>query len=173
MANYLTNDQINDLIDAIMNAGMTGTDARDELLAGINIGFVAWLPRRGADLSQIQSDLMELNKVPYLMGGEVPLRTWLENGVHRLRRGSRPEQTLFQDMLNRVASDSQDRLAAASGTFTAKGGEALEQIIHQDDMLKYGWLQGALAVGNSVARLVVPPGKRSAEVSPRRQTCGI
>lgn len=101
-------------------------------------------------LDQIKSDVNELNGVPYLVGGEVPLKIWLENGVHRLRRSFRPEQALFQELLDDVAAKSQQ---TAGGDAEPAGG--LERIIHEDDLLAYPWLSGAVKVGAAVARLIV------------------
>ncbi len=151
MSYYLDARQVNELADAILSGRLSTPDARDDLLSNIHHGYVATLPIRRSILDQIKSDLNELNQVPYLEGGEVPLRIWLENAVHRLRRSSRPEQAIFQRMLDAVAAKSQ---AAAPGAPQPVG--QLERIIHQDDLLAFGWLNGAVAVGTAVARLVVP-----------------
>ena len=152
MASYLANETIRRLIDSVLSGGLSSPDARDELLSGINLGFVASLPMRGNTLDQIRSDLVELNRVPYLVGGEVPLQVWLENAVHRLRRTFRPEQQIFQEALNEVASQKAAAEPAADGGL--RGGT--ERIVHRDDLLPYGWLRGALAVGTAVARMKVP-----------------
>jgi endonuclease G len=153
---YLTNQQINDLTDALLSGGLNTPDARDDLLSGISLGYVATLPMRRTLMDQLRSDINQLNGVPYLVGGEVPLKIWLENAVHRLRRSFRPEQTIFQGALNEVAARSQLILqdVGEGAPLFDRPGE-LEQIIHQDDLLAYRWLQDALDVGNSVARLTI------------------
>ncbi len=153
---YLDVEQIQKLTDAILSSGLNNTAGREELLIGINPGFVAQLPLRSTTLYQIQSDVAFMNGVSYLKGDEVPLKIWLGNAVHSLRRSFRPEQDLFQEMLNRVAAESDVRILQAKGQ-TSVPDEAghLEQIIHQDDLLPIGWLMGALAVSKAVARLVV------------------
>jgi V8-like Glu-specific endopeptidase len=157
MSNYLSVDRIHRLEDAILSGGLNTDDARSALLANINPGYVAMLPRRSTTLDQIASDLNAMNGVPYLMGYEVPLKIWLENAVHRLRRSLRPEQTLFQETLNEVEVKSEAVIQETSGTMPPPPPPAgLEEIIHQDDLLAYGWLQGAVSIGSSVARLVVP-----------------
>jgi V8-like Glu-specific endopeptidase len=157
MSNYLPVEQIHKLTDAILSGGLSTPDARDDLLAGINRGYVVALPVRHSILDQIRSDLNEMNGVPYLLGNEVPLKIWLANAVHRLRASVRPEQALFQQALNDVAAKSEAIIAEAEGIAPVLAGAGqLEQIIHEDDLLAYRWLKGALAVGASVARLVVP-----------------
>src|SRR5215204_5409432 len=150
MNGYLTVTQVNRIADAAVAAGLATADARDDLLSNINRGFVASLPVRGSVLDQLKSDVNELNGVPVLVGGEVPLVTWLENGVHRLRRAARPEQQLFRALLDEVAAKS--RSAASDGGDPDPG---LERVIHQDDLLEFSWLAGAAAVGAAVARIVV------------------
>jgi endonuclease G len=157
MSAYLSITRVHQLTDAILSGGLSNADARDELLTGIHPGYVATLPLRSTTLGQIRSDLDAMNGVEYLMGYEVPLKIWLENAVHSLRRSFRPEQALFQETLNEVAAKSQAVIEQATGAAPAPGEAIqLEEIIHQDDLLAYGWLRGALAVGASVARLVVP-----------------
>ena len=161
MAFYLSNEQVNQLTKVAVDAGLHNPGMRDLLLNGIKVGFSANLPVFPSPQLQIQSDIIQMNKVDFLKGGEVPLRTWLENGLAQLRLTEQAEQSeaVFQEMLGIVAAESQRRIAAAGQTPPGRGEErpgGLEQIIHQDDLLSFGWLQGALAVGNSVARVVVP-----------------
>src|SRR4051812_181065 len=118
MDGYLAATQISQLADAILSGGLATEDARDDLLSNINRGFVASLPLRSSVLDQLKSDVNELNGVPYLVGGEVPLKIWLENGVHRLRRSFRPEQAVFQTLLDEVAEKSQSGVPDTQGAAT-------------------------------------------------------
>lgn len=157
MPDYLSRTTINDLTTALLTSGLAVPGMRDELLTGIHLGYAAALPLRTNALDQLRSDMVAMNSVPYLMGYEVPLTIWLENVVARLRRTSRLEQVQFQAALNEVALKSQTVIAQAQGIAPAAGSTGqLEQIVHQDDMLPYGWLSGALTVGRAVARLSVP-----------------
>ncbi len=156
MANYLSIDQIHGLVQAALNGGLAAPGVREDLLMGINSGYAMSLPQRAAPMDQIRSDLSQLNGVPFLLGDEVPLKIWLQNAVYTLRATGRPEQALFQDRLNEVATKSAAALAASHGAPPVAEEGKLERIIHQDDLLSYGWLKGALAVGASVARLLVP-----------------
>jgi endonuclease G len=149
MSLYLNQEEIYQLVDAITSGGLNNRDARDALLMNINRGLVSNLPERRSISDQVLSDLDELNNIERLAGGEVPLKIWLENAYHRLRRASRAEQEIFEKMLERVAEKADEDTAPAPA-----GG--LERIIHKDDLLEYSWLRGALEVGASVARLTVP-----------------
>jgi hypothetical protein len=154
---YLSNATVHELTNALLSSGLAVPDTRDELLTGINRGYAASLPLRATILDQLRSDMVEMNGVPYLMGNEVPLKTWLENAVARLRRTYRPEQAKFQAALDEVALKSQQEVQQAQGIAPAAGvAGGVENIVHQDDMLPFGWLLGALAVSRSVARLTVP-----------------
>lgn len=156
MPNYLSHTTIITLTDTLLSAGLALPDVREELLTGINLGYTASLPLRANPLDQLRSDMVAMNSVPYLTGNEVPLKIWLENVVARLRRTSRPEQAQFQAALDEVALKSQTGIAQAQGIAPAGSTGQTEKIVHQDDMLPYGWLQGALMVGRAVARLSVP-----------------
>lgn len=157
MSNYLTNDQIHDLVKALSQAGFCTLETRDDLLIGIHRGFALNLEERRTVWAQITKDLDTLSSTPYLLGDEVPLKTWLENGLYLLRSSARPEQALFQETLNQVAASSEAILAQVHGTsIQAPAGTELEQIIHRDDLLAYTWLTGAFEAGKAVARLTVP-----------------
>ena len=107
MPNYISVQQVHKLMDTILSGGLATPETREVLLTGINPGYVALLPLRRSPLNQLQSDLVAMNSVPHLTGYEVPLRIWLENAVHQLRRSGRVrEQTLFQEVLNKVATKS-------------------------------------------------------------------
>ena len=153
---YLPNETIYLLTDAALSAGLTTPDARDDLLMGISAGYAASLPSRNNPLDQIRSDLVEMNRVPYLIGNEVPLQLWLENAVQRLRRTRRPEQSVFQTALERVAAQALEVMAQARNLPPRAVTGGVERIVHEDDLLPYGWLRGAVAVGTAVARVTVP-----------------
>lgn len=156
MTDYLPIQKVRELTDAILSGGLNTPTDRDALLAGINRGYVAALPMRRNTLDQIESDLVAMNGVPYLTGYEVPLKTWLENVVHKLRARGRSEQALFQEALNDVAAKSEDIIREAQGIVPIPSEtKELERIIHQDDLLAYGWLKRAMTVSASVARLIV------------------
>ena len=121
MPNYLSNNTVYELTDAMVSSALAVPDARDDLLTGINRGYVASLPLRANTLEQLRSDMVEMNGVPYLMGYEVPLKTWLENAVARLRRASKPEQARFQAALDEVALKSQAVVQQAQGIAPAAG----------------------------------------------------
>jgi len=83
---------------------------------------------------------------------------WLENAVHRLRRQRLPQRRLFEETLEQVTTKSDGIIQKAKGEEKPSivTNEILEEIIHKDDLLEYEWLQGALSVGKSIARLIVP-----------------
>lgn len=104
---YLSRSTCDALIAAAQGAGMLTFDVRDYLLSGIAAGFAASLPRKNNILLQFLSDLNELNTVRALEDGEVPLRIWLENGLHWLEQTGRTEQEQFRQALQELAKGAQ------------------------------------------------------------------
>ncbi len=161
MANYLSHPEILELNQAILDAGMNTPTIRDYLLQNIHRGFVAGLIERDNAYFQIQSDLSELNGVEFLIGDEpgsyeVPLQIWLLNGVTHLRIENKPQRRIFQKRLEKVTAKSEEIILADKGEAPRLVPEVPELIIHEDNLLAYGWLRGAIMVGDSVARLTVP-----------------
>ncbi|MEM7127947.1 MAG: trypsin-like peptidase domain-containing protein [Chloroflexota bacterium] len=155
---YIDLQTINRLVSGIQNSALVSEleDVRSELLVGIDPGFVANLSSSGPPQIRIKLDLDRMNTVSHLLGDEVPLQYWLINAEERMRTNRQPDTPFFQQVLKDVTAQSQQIIAEAAGQ--AGDPNALsqeERIVHQDDMLSFEWLTGALTVGRSVARLTV------------------
>jgi hypothetical protein len=99
---YLSTDTIKGLVETITQMSMANWDTREDLLSGVDPGYASTLPRRDSPQEQIWSDLQRMNGVASLAGGEVPLLIWLKNAVFRMQLGRRPEQAVFQSVLEEV-----------------------------------------------------------------------
>lgn len=153
---YLDLNTIHTLMNGIVQSQMNTDVVRSELLTNIHPGFVAQLPAQGNPTEKIRGDLTSMNIVPYLEDFEVPLRLWLQNAIYRLRSGFRPERVYFEQILEGVTTQSQALIQEARGQLgNASALANLERIVHKDDMLAFSWLERALTVGKSVARLTV------------------
>lgn len=160
MPYYLPHDNILELNQAILDADMNTPSIRDYLLQNIRRGYVAGLPSRDSDYLQIVSDLSKLNGLPFLLDDEsntyeVPLRIWLLNAISYLRAEFKPEKRVFQKAFEKVAAKSEEFITADQGIAPAPVPDAVEKIVHEDDLLTYGWLRRAISVGDSIARLTV------------------
>ena len=96
---YLTNQQIDELTKAALQSGLLAVP-RQTLLAGIPPGFAAALPVASSPLDQFVLDLVQVNRVQRMVGGEVPLLTLLENAAARLQLLDRAEARVFDRILS-------------------------------------------------------------------------
>ena len=99
---YLSDEDINSVLEAVESAGMATEEARTDLLATVDIGYAASLPRRDSPLDQIASDLRQMNRVESLDKGQVPLREWLKQAIAQTHRESRVEEEAFQAVLEKL-----------------------------------------------------------------------
>lgn len=90
----LSEDRLRELHDTVLQIGLD----RDALLAQLDRRLVAGFPKASTPRDQIWKDLCELNRIPALKDGSVPLRTWLAAALHLAE--PRPEADIFQEALN-------------------------------------------------------------------------
>jgi hypothetical protein len=83
-------------------------ESRFALLAGIDAGFVAGLPREANASDQILRDLDALNAVEALADGSVPLAVWLANAA--TRTSALKESAVFNVALERAAGPTRPQL---------------------------------------------------------------
>jgi V8-like Glu-specific endopeptidase len=152
-AGYLRTPEVNDLTAAALTGGLVGVP-RATLLAGMPPGFVAAMPVTGNPLDQFTLDLLQVNGVERMAGGEVPLLTFLENAVARLKLLGRTEERVFGQVLSRVGN-------AAGGVPSLPDPRSLpeivkqEQIIGLDDTLDLDFFGRGLEVARAVAQIAV------------------
>lgn len=73
---------------------------RDALLMGIDGHIVASFHRASNVTARFLVDLGELNRVEHRVGGDLPLRTWLQNAIAML--GPRHETSTVVDVLDQL-----------------------------------------------------------------------
>ena len=150
---YLTQSEITEVYEAALSTGLMAPGTRNVLLAAIDPAVAMALPVLPAPQVQLLSDLGALNGIPYLADGSVPLQTWLDQAI-TLSAG-RVEADTFRQLRDRVGTEASGQGPTPE---PAQLSEVVnnEVIVHQDDMLTFGFLaQGALA-GRSVAKVLVP-----------------
>lgn len=151
---YLTSQEISELTAAALHGGLLDAP-RQVLLAGVPPAFAAAMQHADNSLDQFQLDLLNVNKVERMAGGEVPLLTVLRNAADRLRLLDRDEARVFERALNRAGN-------AAAGVPALPEPAQLpevtsnEQIIGTDDTVDIGFLAGGVEVGRAVALILVP-----------------
>jgi Effector-associated domain 5 len=118
---YLTNQEIGELTQAALSGGLLDVP-RAVLLVGIPSAYAAAMARTDNPLNQFRLDLVNLNKVERMAGGEVPAVILLQNAAEQLRQVGRTEAVVFERVLGRigkVAGPSQVR-----DTEPVRGGPA-------------------------------------------------
>jgi len=151
---YLSPAEIAQLVAKAIDADLI-TLGRPMLLQGIIRTFALGLRRIDNELDQFQLDLIKLNETERLADGQIPLVQFLRNAATQLRLRGRGEAEEFER-------------AALSVSNRARGVPKLpdprqlpevqkqEAIVDVDDMVDYPFLAAGVAVGRSVARIVVP-----------------
>jgi V8-like Glu-specific endopeptidase len=91
-----------------------------------------------------------LNALERLADGSVPLAIWLANAA-ALASGT-DAAAVYQKALDDVTR----RVSGAPRIDSAALPELAEAIVHQDDMVSYGFISAALAGARAVAKLTVP-----------------
>jgi endonuclease G, mitochondrial len=127
---------------------------RPVLLAGIPPAFAAALPRVDSPLDQFNLDLVRVNGVERMAGGEVPVLILLQNAAARLRLLDQPEARIFDQCLNQAGN-----MAAGVPLMPdpAQLPEVVnrERIIGTDDTVGIGFLASGLGVARAVALIRV------------------
>lgn len=153
---FFTNDKILEIADMAMDHRLT--EKRDALMTGLHPAFLASLPSAGAPQSQLLVDLNEMNRIPSIEGGVIPLEHWLRTAAFLVP--ARPQaQKFFRDLADTVVRQSQmssEERAHQAGVPDTILGTIEERIVHINDMLPIGFLAAAARVGHSVARMIVP-----------------
>lgn len=139
------------LIAAAEQAGLVDPDARTSLFARIT-GVKNRLDVIRQPRLQLVNDLTALNDYVPPPGQVPPLITWLENALV-VAAGSEQEE-FFQNLLDRYSPG--EPVSPGAPERDQELPEFKEAIIFQDDMVPFGYLQGGIAAGKSVARLLVP-----------------
>lgn len=151
---YLTHQEITDLTQAALNSGLINVP-RPVLLAGLPAAFAAALPRVDNPLDQFNLDLVRVNGVERMAGGEVPVLIFLQNAAARLRLLDQPEARIFDRCLNRAGNTASGVPAMPE---PAQLSEVVnhERIIGTDDTVGIGFLAEGLRVALAVALIRVP-----------------
>ncbi|MEU9119820.1 trypsin-like peptidase domain-containing protein [Streptomyces sp. NPDC048506] len=160
MTNYLAPEEIRRVVDAAVETGLADPAVRPLLLDGIMPRYRSTLPLNPAPGRQVHSDLNEMNRVERLVDGSVPLEIWLRNAVAETTEAD--PLTVFQRALDDVARQAGGEPDVPAGM----AAEIKEEIVHRDDTVPIGFLQGGALAGAAVARIKVPPYQGGAPLQP-------
>ena len=170
---YLNGPEQDEIVNAAMSAGLGSSAARTALKSALNQDFVggAFIDNGGPARLQLYADLAVMNPIDQLADGSVPMRDWLRRAGELARGTQLLEADVFTKYEARVA-------AQASGQKTIPNPTQLrevvnnEDIVHQDDMVDFSFLEAGAFAGKSVCKVFVPRYMNGAAVSqngkPRR-----
>lgn len=153
-AGYLTQPELQELITAAVSGDAVSVD-RAIRLAAVNRPFYLGMQLVNNPLDQFIMDLVALNGVERLEGGQVPLEVLLEAIAFRLKLRTTPEAEVFARYANIVHNRASGvaRLPAAAQVPEVKRKEA---IVGVNDMVAFEFLAAGAEAGKSVALLLVP-----------------
>lgn len=164
---YLTNQEIGELTQAALSGGLLDLP-RPVLLAGIPAAYSAAMARTDNPLSQFKLDLVNLNQVERMAGGEVPMLTLLQNATEQLRQLSRTEAGVFERVLSRVGNIAVGIPPLADSTRLSKAPRD-EPISGTDDTVGIGFPADS-TVSQKDGSSVPPTGQRLEETRRYQET---
>ena len=151
---HLTQAEVDALTAAAVSGDIFQFD-RQLWLEHIPSGFRNILQDSPVPLMKFRLPLAKMNTVERLADGSVPLVQFLQNIASLLRIAGQPEAAVFEQ----IASQVGNRTQGVKLPMTAQQVPEIirkEAIVHQDDTLSISFLDDALRVSQSVARIVVP-----------------
>jgi endonuclease G, mitochondrial len=168
----LPTEQLHAIHGKAIESGFGGR--REFLFIGVSRKFVASLTQsRLSEADQLLHDLNEMNVLNgTLAGGVIPFERWLLNAA--ALTSEQPElQRWYQDLAEQIAANfalagpaaAARPVSGALRTFATDADDTVqERVIFRNDLLEIAFLNGAMRVEKSVARLLVPRFENGARV---------
>jgi len=151
MFQHISQDRLLELSDEITQLPVAyDATTRSLFFGGVDPRYVGLLPVGLAPAVQLGSDLNHLNRLERLADGSVPFLTWLRNlaAVTSAMAATEKVQSALDDIARNTSGAPRFKVADLP--------ERKEKIVHQNDLLPHGYIQGALTASRSVAKLQVP-----------------
>ena len=160
----LTQQEVLDLIDALIASGIDTSANRGALFQFITPQFWAGIPGGGVPAAQLLNDIGRMNAVERFANGDVPLEIYLRNAA-LLLSAAEPQQKIVRAMLDQV----HHRASGAPRLDPAEIPETKEKIIFRDDMVSFAFMAAGVKAAAAVMKLRVP---RFENGQPRRLPSG-
>jgi endonuclease G len=150
LSKLLTDEQLDALMQEAIKANLANPASLQALLSGMNPYFVGTIPYVPHPIAQLKLTLDKLNTTPELTDGSVPMASWLRNAA--TFAGPTPAAKTFTNTLAAITS----HVPAGPVIAREQLPERKERIVHENDMLPFGFLLGGQSAGRCVARALVP-----------------
>ncbi|WAM28265.1 trypsin-like peptidase domain-containing protein [Myxococcus sp. NMCA1] len=147
---FLTDEQLDALLQEAIKANLANPVSHQALLSGMNPYFVGTLANVPRPIDQLKLTLDRLNTTDELTDGSVPLASWLRTAA--TLAGPTPAAKTFTNTLAAITS----RAPAGPVIPREQLAERKERIVHENDLLPFGFLLGGQNAGRCVARALVP-----------------
>jgi V8-like Glu-specific endopeptidase len=153
---YLTEAEIADLQDALVQAGVATLSAQDALVAALLPAYAMGLPYPNVPLQRLGTHIRLMNRVSNLRNGDVPLAQFL--GAAMGLAGGHPKTDIIESALAKVngarTGNTRDATAVLiGGNANLNVQEAYATGI--DGTLDVGFLRGGMHAAQSVVKLIV------------------
>ncbi len=147
---FLTEDQLDALFQEAIQANLANPMSQQALLSGMNPFFAGTIPAIPNPIAQLKLTLDKLNTTASLTDGSIPFASWLRTAA--TLAGPTPAAKTFTNTLSAITS----HVPAAPAIPREQLPERKERIVHENDMLPFGFLLGGQHAGRCVARALVP-----------------
>lgn len=147
---FLTDEQLDALMQEAIKANLANPASQQALMSGMNPYFAGTIPSIPQPIAQLKLTLDRLNTTKELTDGSVPMESWLRTAA--TLAGPTPAAKTFTNTLAAIAS----HVPAGPVIAREQLPERKERIVHQNDMLPFGFLLGGQHAGRCVARALVP-----------------
>ncbi|WP_043431820.1 trypsin-like peptidase domain-containing protein [Cystobacter fuscus] len=148
---YLKQDELLELTTVALRMGLGNPMTQMTLLSSLNPQFAGSIQTLGLSPStMLLNTLNRLNHTERLTDGSVPLAAWLKSAL--AVAGPVEDAKVFAQALSVVSQ----RSSGAPPIELENVPERKERIIHQDDMVSFGFFTGAVAAGAAVTLVTVP-----------------
>jgi endonuclease G len=161
MFQHLPQDRILKLVESFSHLPLIyDGPTRGVLFAGVPGSFTALLTIGLPPRIQLMGDLKAVNELERLSDGSVPLLLWLTNAA-ALAQGTEEEKIFLK-----AADDVAHRVSGQPRLDPSKLPETKEAIVHQDDMVPFGFMAAGVSVAAGVAKLRVPRFENEIKIAP-------
>lgn len=147
---FLSQPEITELVNALVNSQVDTTASRPFLLQSINRTYSAMLPVGLPPRVQLLNDIGQMNTVERLVNGQIPLAIYLQNAATLL--SGLAEERVILEALDKVNI----RSTGAPQLDPTQLPEIQEAIVHTDDMVTFGFMQAGVRAASAVMKLMVP-----------------
>ena len=147
----LKQSEVSDLVQALAGSGVDMLGGRGALFQFIHPLYAGTLPVGGPMISQLLSDIGQMNQQERLTTGDIPLEIYLRNAL-LLVSGRDVAETAVRVALSKVVQ----RGSGAPPLEAKAMPEIKEKIVHSDDTVTFAFMEAGVKAAAAVMKVRVP-----------------